>query len=342
MANTASFHLDLSDNINNMAAVQGGYPEQPPMPGGGRKKRKGKKGKKAKSMKARRGKARVSKRMSRSRSRTRTRTRSRSRSRTRTRSGGGDNEWLPSDAMVSLMKDFVRDPANRQLNLGAPRLPKPQIPKPESVCIKMEGKEIHQDDPCHEEDDAKWVEWHRKFKSSADYQTWVLETAKYYYNNGGKDMKKLFGGLQGMRAPKEYSEDLNNKVERFFKEVHGVEPSSSPTWSNLLGTIGGGNCASHSQPGGGNCASHSQPGGGNCASHSQPGGAYGKPKRGGGNCASHSQPGGGSRRRKATRRVSGKGRGRRTSMLRMKKRMSKRRGSKAKSRSRSRSKLRSR
>lgn len=149
MANTASFHLNLSDNINNMAAVAGGYPGETPMPGGGRKKRKGKKakGNKAKSMKARRGKARVSKRRSRSRSRS-----------------------------------------------------------------------------------------------------------------------------------------------------------------------GGSNCASHSQPGG-----------------------YGITKRGGSSCASHSQPGGGGKRRKATRRVSGKGRGRRTSMLRMKKRMSKRRGSKAKSRSRSRS-----
>ena len=75
MANTASFHLNLSDNINNMAAVQGGYPGGTPMPGGGRKKRKGRKakGKKAKSMKVKRGKARVSKRRSRSRSITRSR-----------------------------------------------------------------------------------------------------------------------------------------------------------------------------------------------------------------------------------------------------------------------------
>ena len=329
MANTASFHLNLSDNINNMAAVQGGYPEQPPMPGGGRKKRRSK-GRKAEGKKARRGKARVSKR--RSRSRSRSRTRSRSRSRTRTRSGGGARL---SDDLEWLMTDFVRDPANHQLFKGAPSLPKPQIPKPDA-------------------DDANWLEWQRNYQSTREYQTWLLETAKYYYNNGGKDMKKLFGvGIPGMKkAPSKPSEDLNNKVESFFERAHGMPPSSYPPWSKLIGAMDGGgtygkykrgggnctaqpggsgckgcrrgNCALHSQPGGGNCTA--QPGGAGCASHSQPGG---------GNCTA--QPGGGSRRRKATRRVSGKGRGRRTSMLRMKKRMSKRRGSKAKSRSRSRS-----
>ena len=52
-------------------------------------------------------------------------------------------------------------------------------------------------DGCEEADALAADEWRQNFISSAKYQNWVVETAKYYYNNGGKDMKKLFGvGVQ--------------------------------------------------------------------------------------------------------------------------------------------------
>ena len=76
--------------------------------------------------------------------------------------------------------DFVKDPANFQLFKRALHSCRPQIPKPESVQRRRSDQ-----DGC-EEADALAADGRRKnFISSAKYQNWVVETAKYYYNNGG-------------------------------------------------------------------------------------------------------------------------------------------------------------
>ena len=173
MANTASFHLDLSDNINNMAAVQGGYPCQPPMPGGGRKKTRSK-GRKVSitlklegkiKAKARRGKV----------------------------SCGG----IISSGLRRSCQRPSQLPAFQTV-AGGPKL------NPVKVKVKPSRSET------------------QNFISSAKYQNWVVETAKYYYN-----MVSIWrGGSRSLfLCP---SEDLNNKVGQ------ETVPSSSPTWSDLL------------------------------------------------------------------------------------------------------------